>query len=347
MNTSFLPTPPQRRLPDHVKLGIRSTIGDQVVATGEPSAADTTYTVCVGQVGQHTATSSVPILSVEWVISGGGPVANYAPTQASGILTPVTPPMLAHNPMTFAWSVGGPAVVGVNIHTAYGTGYTANNFQVTAPQVNFLEAMTGQVNVGPQNGGTFLSFGNPAAGIPGITINALTFGAQNVPGILGIIQLATNERFRTDTDDQPWHWSLNGQTVLDIGMTHTVFYQNQIAQLNPGANAQFDVTDAPALQLGPPCKLVAVGDGDPVVPETYNSVLMFQPGGGIWVPLSVLTWYWAGYSELENLANNIWSPPQQPENSFNPLGTATHIFPTWNSNTAAGQWVDYRGRPAS
>ncbi len=310
-------------------------IGDQVVATGEP-APDATYTVCVGQVGQHLATSNVPILAVQWVFAGGGPVANYTATPNAGILMPVTPQMLVTNPLTFAWSAGGASAVGVYIYTAYGTGFASNNFQVTAPEVNFLDSMTSQVYVGPQNNVTFLSFGNPSGGHPGITINNVVFGAQNVPGLLGIIQLATNQRFGTDTDNQPWHWSLNGQSVLDVGQTGTVFYQNEIAALNPGGNSRFDVTDSPALQLGPSFQLVAVGDGNPVVPETYNSYLMFQPAGGIWVPLSMLTWNWAGFSQLENA---VWSAPQEPENAVNPLGVPTNTFPTWTANTAGGHWV--------
>jgi len=122
MKRSPLPGPPLDRLPDHVKLGIHSVVGDKVVATGEPEP-DATYTVCVGQVGQHLATSNVRILAVQWVHSGGGPVAGYTATPNAGIIMPVTPQMLGSNPVTFAWSIGGPAVVGVYIKTAHGTGY--------------------------------------------------------------------------------------------------------------------------------------------------------------------------------------------------------------------------------
>jgi hypothetical protein len=335
MNITHLPKQPLQRLPDHVKIGIRTTVADQVVATGEP-APDANYTVCVGQIGQHLATCNVPILSVTWVLAGVNGVANYTATTAAGIVTPIAPTMLSGNPLIFAWAGPGACSVGVYIYTAYGTGYAQNNFTVTAPQVNFLEAATSEVQVAPISGNQFLQFGNQSLQVPGITINALVYGAQSVPGTLAIFQLCTNERFATDTDNRPWHWSLNGQSVLDIGMTGTVIYQAATDLSTPGASAQFDVIDSPGMELGPPLQLVAAGDGNPVVPETYNSYLMFQPAGGIWVPLSVLTWYWAGYSRLEN---GVWSAAQDPENSVDPLGVVTANFPIWTANTGAGAWV--------
>lgn len=337
---------PERRLAEHVKVGIRSTLGEQVLATGEPADPDDTYTVCVGQMIQHLAVSNVPILSVQWVVGGSG-VANYTLTPNAGTVTPITSDMLVQNPLTFAFTSADDWTVGVYITTAYGTAYVTNDFVVTAPQVNFLDSMTQQVYVGAYAGGTYLRFGDPDdPTVPGIVINAVLFGAQNVPGWVGILQLATNQRFGTDDEGRPWHWSLNGQAVLDVGPGGAyMFYQNQIEVLAPGANAQFDITDAPALELGPPFQFVAVGDGDPIVPETYESYLMFIPvgPGSIWVPLSVLTWSWEGYSQFEN---GTWGPVRQPNNAVNPLGVLTDVFPTWTTNTNAGQWVAGMTRPA-
>lgn len=333
MNVTDLSRHAFRPLPDHVKIGIRTTLGDQVLATGEPTP-DANYTVCVGQMGQHLATCNVPIIGVTWVLSGVNGVANYTATTAAGFVTPIT--NLTMNPLIFAWAGPGPCFVGVYVYTAYGTGYAQNNFTVTAPQVNFLEAATSQVQVAPISGNQFLQFGNQSLQQPGITINAVVYGAQSVTGTLAIFQLCTNERFATDTDNKPWYWSLNGQSVLDVGMTQSVIYQEEVATSTPGASAQFDVTDSPAMQLGPPLQFMAIGDGEPVVPETYNSYLMFQPAGGIWVPLSVLTWNWAGYSQLEN---GVWSAAQDPENSVNPLGVVTTNFPTWTGNTGNGGWI--------
>ena len=328
-----------KKLREDIWFEIESTVGDKVLVAGDGTGdPDATYTVTVGEVGRHIARSNVPILAVQWVIAGGGPVAGYTVNQAAGVVEPITPTMMASNPLTFAWSSGPSCVVGVYIVTAYGRGYVENSFSVTSPHVNFFESMTEQVYVGPYGGRTFLRFGDPSdPSTPGIVLNAVLFGAQSAAGRVGILQLATNQRTGSDSSGQAYHWSLNGRAVLDVGPGAAyTFYQDTIVDLPVGGNAQIDVTDAPAAELGPPFSLVSIGDGNPVVAESYCAYLMFSPSGGIWIPLSVLTWTWEGYSQL---VEKSWGPVQQPGNRVNPSGVPTVNFPTWNANTAAGHWV--------
>lgn len=201
-----------------------------------------------------------------------------------------------------------------------------------------------QVYVGPFQGTQFIRFGDPAnPAAPGITINCVAFGAQNVPGTLAFLQLANNMKTATDAQTgKPYHWSLNGQFVLDVGPNNAwVFYQNAFEPLAPNANGQFDITDSPALELDADLFIlesIGEGEGGPVVPETYQTYLMFCPASpnAIYVPIAMLSWSWEGYSQFEDGA---WSPVQQPGNSVDPVGTATTNFPTWNGNTNGGQWV--------
>jgi len=319
--------------PDHVHLELRSTVNDSVISSHDPEP-DTMYMACIGQFTMHLVEASLPILGVHFVIGGGGPVANYVATVNTGTVLPVTPVMLVANPLTFVFSAAGPAVVGVYVTTEYGTTYLMNNFMVTAPQ-GYFTSMTGQVRVAADAAGTFLRFTNDAP-LAGIVMTPALTGTQSAAGSVAVFQIATNHRFRTDTDHQPWHWSLNGQDVLDIGMTNTVEYQNVVGQLQPGGIYQNFFTDSPAMQLIPAFPFASVGDGQPLIPETYNAYLMFQPAGGIWVPLSVMTWTWAGFAQFEQGA---WSAAQDAQNILNPVGVPTNTFPTWTQNTQNGQWV--------
>ena len=170
-------------------------------------------------------------------------------------------------------------------------------------------------------------------------MNAVLFGQQSSPGLVGILQLATNQRTGTDADNNPYHNTQNGIAVLDVGLGGAyTFYQNQIDALPVGVNAQVVVDDAPGQQLGPPMSLVSIGDEAPG-PETYQAFLMFcsDSPGSIWVPLNVLTWTWEGYTELQ--ADATWGPVQEPNNLVNPAGVATGQFPTWTGKTTSGGWA--------
>ena len=326
------------RLPDHVKIGLSSRIGDDVVAVHAGEEVGDAYTIMAGVVAQHLAISNVPIISVQWVVPpGGAPIYNYVINPNSGVAYPL-PPSLTMNPLYFAWTAPCATYVGVYITTAYGTGYVENYFYVQTPTVQSFTSVTDAPYAGPFAGSTYLRFGQPPG--PGITIQATVACPGNVSGRFAFLQLASNARVGTDTDGVSWRWNLNGMNVLDVGPGPQpwLFYQNAFLRLGEGQSGQFDITDAPAAELGPPFRLVSVGDGEPIVPETYQTYLMFQPNvsGSIWIALQMLTWWWEGYSELDAGA---WSAVQQPANSPNPGGQPQTALPTWNANTMDGDWV--------
>lgn len=143
-----------------------------------------------------------------------------------------------------------------------------------------------------------------------------------------------------DADGRPYHNTQNGQAALDVGPGGAyTFYQDVIEPLPVGGNAQVLVTDGPGNQLGPPLTLVAIGDGEPVVPESYQAFLMFAADspGAVWVPLSVLNWSWEGY--IQQQPDGSWGPIEKPGNAVNPAGTPTSLFATWTLNTTTGGWV--------
>ncbi|HHH30716.1 MAG TPA: hypothetical protein ENK57_20565, partial [Polyangiaceae bacterium] len=78
-----------KKLREDIWFEIESTVGDKVLVAGDGTGdPDATYTVTVGEVGRHIARSNVPILAVQWVIAGGGPVAGYTVNQAAGVVEP-------------------------------------------------------------------------------------------------------------------------------------------------------------------------------------------------------------------------------------------------------------------
>ena len=323
-------------LPDHVRLGIVSRVGTKDLA-GVPMQKDGDgYGIVIGEMGQHLATASVPILAVSWVVPNHCvPVMNYAISQQAGVVTPM-PPTLTSNPITFAWTAPGATYVGVHITTEHGTAYVENYFYVEGPSVSRFYSQTGQPYAGPFENRIFLRFGNPPG--PGIQVLARAACPNDVSGAIAILQLADNQRVGADTDHVSWHWSLNGQLVLDVGPDAAwLFYQNQVTQISAGNSGDIDISDAPATELGPPFRLVSIGAGSPTTPETYHTCLMFRSSapGAIWVTLAVLTWSWEGYSELED---KEWSPVKEPNNTVNPIGVASNILPTWTTNTNTGRW---------
>lgn len=334
-------------LPEDFAFSIYSTVGG-IPVDSQSRNPDDTYTVCVGQMGTHLAVCNYPILSVQWVITPGtAGVADYLISSQTGVVVPIPGAAMVQNPLVFAFAQAGNVVVGVYVVTPVGTGSAYNSFVVTAPQVNFLDSMTGAPQVRSNNTAGRLLFGPAPGQTDGIIINASLFGGQNVPGQVGILQLVNNQRFLIHIDGgDKYHWNLNNQWVLDVGPENAyIFYQNAMDTLYPGSNAQFEVTDTPSSDLASFLQLVSIGDQDSD-PETYMAYLMFQPvgQGSIFVPLSVLTWFWAGYTEREG---DNWSPVKNPENSVNPLGEAATVFPQWTNYSFAGAWVPGMGQAKS
>lgn len=321
------------KLPSDVRIWLSCRFGSNPAFEGAGQGCS----VVVGEVGQHSARSNVRILSVQWVVPpAGAPLAGYLLSQTEGKPVPLPQP-LTLDPMFFAWTAPCATYVGAFVTTTAGTGYVENYFYVQAPAVSSFTSVTGAPWVGLMGNRNFLRFGAYPA--DGITISATVTCPQNVSGTIGMIQLANNQRFMTDTDGISWRSRLNSQTVLDVGpFPHWLFYQNEIVSIGSQQSGQIQITDAPALELGGPQRMVAVGDGDPIVPERYQTYLMFQSSSptSIWVPLGVLTWTWEGYTEL---ANGNWSPVQQPGNTVNPAGALQAAMPSWTSNTASGGWV--------
>jgi hypothetical protein len=271
-------------------------------------------------------------------VGGGNPVFNYVISVERAIVMPITPRALTLPELTLAWTIPGPAVVSAYVTTEYGVTFVMAGVQVTSPQVSAFTSMTRQVSLQRRNGLLYLSFGTDGGWQnAGIVTSALLTGTQSVSGQFGVFQLCTHQRFATDTDDVSYHWSQNGMSVLDVGMTNSVLYQGIEETITPGNYQTTYNTDAPGSELKEIFQSVTVGSAAAL--ETYNAYLMFKPTGlaNIWVPLAVLTWAWGGEAVS---VNDNWGGPINPQNTINPVGVPTNVFPIWDDNTSRGQWVE-------
>ncbi len=134
------------------------------------------------------------------------------------------------------------------------------------------------------------------------------------------------------------HFSLNGQSVVDIGGGGSYIYQNVTAPLAAGQQGQtIYVTDSPGQQLPIPpddFQNFFIGNDNR---EEYQTFLMFCANamGSIWVPIGVLNWNWAGYTTA---TKDGWGPVEDPENWPDPGGQLTSVFPVWEGNTSQGNY---------
>jgi len=298
----------------------------------------------IGEATQHMAVSNLPILSVEWQVDMTSIIQTFQATEEVGGPVPFNPAELVVNPLWFTPFKPGPLVVSVQISTTRGTAVVTRTLQVTAPTVTNFAAATGAPEVWQDaNQRTMLQFISPFNG-PGIVINANVSGTQAASGTLAFIQIAQNARWLTE-NNQTQHININGQSVVDTGMSGSYIYQNVTVPLATGqAGALISVTDSPGMQLPiPPAGFQAFYIGNEVITrEQYQMYLMFCSSamGSSWAPLGVLNWNWAGYSEAKG---NDWTAVQEPEWWPNPPGALTTTYPTWNGNTSDGRFVPGAG----
>ena len=251
---------------------------------------------------------------------------------------------LKKNPITFAWWKPGQYVVSAAVTSGGSTQVSTDTFLVTAPRVtNVTSSSNGVVRVGSymDQGQMIRLADKDNFNKDGMYMNFVVAGNQSVPGVVGGIQLACNERVAQYND--LWKLSTNGTLILDAGSTDTVIYQNYVVQLGTtGDIINYDPHDGPGQGL-PSAELKAmfIGDGMPVVPETYRMYAMFYPRlpAAVWVPIKVLEWGWEGYTQY---VDGAWTPAQDGSVPV-PVPSDPTNFPQWTQNTNVKDWEPYGG----
>lgn len=304
---------------------------------------DATWTSTVGVIHEVSVVSNCAIVSVLWAFTGPY-VADYVISPIAGTVVPIQD--FTTNPIQVAWTVGsGSAPYTISAWVTLDCGmyggrvFVQETITITAPTVVEFGSGTGVVAVGDNAAGlTFLQFvgsASPVLSGYGIIIDALVNGTQAANGTIAYIQMCTNQRFIQQFGSGQKMWSLNDVPAVDIGQYDTPIYQDETVALAAGStDISIQVKDAPGFQLNYNVEFGAVGAEDGP-PEVYETFLMFQPAGGIWVTLAVLVWYWRG--EASNVSGS-WELSNQ-SCSDDPNGTAASDLPTWLNNTAEGYWM--------
>jgi hypothetical protein len=319
-------------LPRAARGGIRLAVR----RNGQDVAADDFLAATVGVVYEITALlDDVPAWDCQWTIPVQGVVQDYEPTLQGAAPVPLGPADLASNPITLAfWQPGAYelAVVGM---TPEGEGAGQMEVEVDAPVATLVDTTFGVVRAGPGdenawwlqlagNDGQPLGHEQTGIGLEGSVSNA------PLGGTIGFIQLVSPSRFGVIAG-QPVMSSLNGQTVLDAtGDQASALYGDLTAGVEGGA-AELPITDAPAIYVTPEMNWSDMEVGQ----EVFQTFLMYQPPGGIFVPLSVITWSWAGQTVQ---TDGAWGPAQ---NTTQVVGAAQPPtgFPAWTTNVSASTYV--------
>jgi len=129
-----------------------------------------------------------------------------------------------------------------------------------------------------------------------------------------------------------WTDGIGGTALDTFNKSNTVAYQTDSTSafptvfqwtMNPGdtpkKNKLSDTPDAFSTNAGEIVSLdvgaVPQGENPPVVvPETFETYLMYRPQGGVWVSIAELDWNWSG-GMLRNAAGNLIEDPANPVSS--------------------------------
>jgi hypothetical protein len=63
--------------------------------------------------------------------------------------------------------------------------------------------------------------------------------------------------------------------------------------------------------------------------DSFVDYAVYQPTGGIWVTLSLMSWSW---SASATLGTGKWTLRPGATNTVNPKGSLSTTFPSWSSN---------------
>lgn len=196
-------------------------------------------------------------------------------------------------------------------------------FCVYTPVVTFTSTTTSAVVCPPAScygltNPAFAFGGYPSTGIAwAVNITTPVGGA----GQFGMVQTVSSNRTRTTNPGGVVQTrSTNGAYALDATPNGTVQYFT-----SPVAASDTVVgypTDSPG--SGMSSSYQAYEDSD-----SFVDYAVYQPTGGIWVTLSLMSWSWSAGATL---GTGTWTLSPGATNTVNPKGSLSTTFPSWSSN---------------
>ncbi|HTB82834.1 MAG TPA: hypothetical protein VK742_04200 [Candidatus Sulfotelmatobacter sp.] len=281
-------------------------------------------TVIVGQKMNlvcKTVTTNGPTLNnFQWTVPGFA-ISNYV-VAADGSSAMVVTNFATNNANVIFYWVDGASNRVVQVSTTVnGVKLTTKaTFNVIRPNVSWAGFNYGTVaaDTNYNQSGTWLHFGNPST-TPGLTfILTASIGDWSLGTYSEIQLINSNQVIHCQTNGQSIHQSAAG---LDgaLGSTNfgDSFYHYKL------------YFDSPA----EPCRSSDLQVSDS---SSYQTLLMFQPSGGIRVPLKLIGWNWAGLATINTNENWALIPGSGNAPAPSPNNTDATQFPVWTN--IVGSW---------
>ncbi len=155
-----------------------------------------------------------------------------------------------------------------------------------------------------------------------------------------------------------WSDGIGGTAIDSFTLSDTVAYQTDSTSafpnvyqwtMNPSDTPKKNkLSDTPEAFSTTATEIVTLnvgakpqGENPPaVLPETFETFLMYRPQGGVWVSVAELDWSWSG-GMLRNAAGVLVEDPANPVTNPAPIPrTPPLIGPTWD-----GQGKNYEWKP--
>ena len=263
----------------------------------------------IGLTGQVTGGTPT---TEEWTIPGNR-VKSYTANSTSATVTNLSADDLQQSTVSFYWVDGGDGRTVTYTVTVNGQQYSASTtFNVKRP-TSTLTATTnnsaGAIAVDNAPGFTAIHFGVPSAngGTPGIAFSKTCSEPSGFTGgsCCWMQVVGTTDRRKQKNDLSCYQRS--GSNVCDTNCPYS---------------GSATTEDTPLSQVDD--QLLAAS-----VDETYSMYLMYRPvGGGIWVPLRKVSWYWNAHAERDG---DEWSLLSSGHPT-NPASSNCTTHPTWSGN---------------
>jgi len=296
-------------------------------AQGNPITSK--HTTCTGRlVDLHTQMTPSGILGTytcQWTVPGMI-VKNYS----NGVKTSMTSSDLNQTDIQYYWYDGGNDR-DVQFNATYDTASMWDYvlFDVQTPALNSFTHDSNPISISvfPENPNVkTLTYGvNDEQGYsPGMICDASVTAPALFGGKVKIVQtMKYDNRIKAGdpNDPIPWRMTSNGNWELDTvdpALEKSIY---------PGATKLLDFDDAPG--------------GAPLLSnyfwasanEQFETYVMFQPTGGIYVPVGLLTWGWTAVADKQGDYWDLGVIPDNPDISQwtedqRHAGTTTN-FPTW------------------
>jgi hypothetical protein len=303
--------PGQQKYSLHITYRLNDVTGSNVTSL----VGQRMYLYCQLEDSGGTVITTPAMTNFSWTIPGFA-ISNYVADDSSGVVITNFP--TTTNDVAFYWVDGGSKQVQCSA-TAAGQTFTAQTtFNVLKPLAKVTATIISPITLDYVDGPPTLHFGSAEPGTqPGILFsNSIAIPAEytgNTNYTFEWIQKVNYLKERLQTNDASGAWySLQASNVLD----------SQYPYPSPDARfSDFCTSDSP--------------ESDTL--DTYTNIsftnnftmwLMFQPSGGVMVPVRTVNWSWNATGAFNGVTGNVIS-----SNSVaNPDSDAIGNYPIWTDN---------------